>query len=133
MTERVRQGLGLPAGLYRLTEGGDPTVFVPNGITADGIESVVCANVTPVTGGYDWVSYDAESDVFVPTGNPNPSPTHFNDQATLFFDDILRLIFNAAQPEGDFPYKIAPSVSRANIVDDLASIEADFTLNPRGV
>lgn len=128
MTQRVRDGLGLPAGLYRLKEGGGPVVFVPNGITADRIESVVYATVVPMSGGYDIVIYDDNDDLYVPGGDPNPSPTSHNDQAAGFFDDILRQIFNAAQPAGDFPYQIAASDTRAKIVDDLATIKVDFIL-----
>lgn len=129
MTQRVRNGLGLPAGFYRLNNDG-PTVYVPNGVTADGVESLVCANVVPVSGGYDMVSYDSRNDVFVKTGNPNPSPTHFNQEVATFLDDVLHHIFNAAQPEGDFPYKISASESRANIVDDLDTLKANFELKP---
>ena len=127
MTQRVRDGLGLPAGFYRVNEDG-PTVYVPNGVTADHVESLVCANVVPVSGGYDMVSYDSRNDVFVKAGNPNPSPTHFNQEVATFLDDMLRRIFNTAHPEGDFPYKIGPSKSRANIVDDLETLQADFVL-----
>ena len=128
MTQRVRDGLGLPAGFYRLQNSG-PTFFVPNGITADHVESLVLANVTPVSGDrYDWVGYDRESDVFVPTGNPQSSPTYWNSEAVAFFDDQLRGIFNTAHPEGDFPYSLETSQSRANIVDDLANLQADFVL-----
>ena len=48
----------------------------------------------------------------------------------MFFDNILHDIFNAAQPEGDFPYSIRASDSRANIVDDLATLQVDFFLDP---
>ena len=127
MTQRVRDGLGLPAGFYRLNDDG-PTVYVPNGVTADGIESLVCANVVAVSGGYDMVSYDSRKDEFVKAGNPNPSPTHFNQEVATFLDDVLHQIFNSAQPEADFPYRIGSSESRANIVDDLEDLEADFVL-----
>lgn len=127
MTQRVRDGLGLPAGFYRLNSDG-PTVYVPNGVTADGVESLVCANVVPVSGGYDMVSYDSRNDVFVKAGNPNPSPTHFNQEVATFFDDVLHQIFHTAKPEGDFPYGIGSSESRANIVDDLEDLQADFVL-----
>jgi hypothetical protein len=130
MTERIRAGLGLPAGLYRLNESG-PTVYLPNGITADGVESIVYANVVPASDDrYDWVAYDAESGVFVPKGDPRTSPTGFNDEADAFIGDVLRLIFNSAHPEDEFPYSTVPSESRANIVDDLATLKADFVLNP---
>lgn len=130
MTQRVRDGLGLPPGLYRLGEGANPTFYIPNGITADRVDSLVYANVVPVSGGYDLVVYDSDSGVFVLSGNPNPSPTHFNNEAVAFADDMLRLIFNAAQEEVDFPYSLVPSETRANIVDDLATLKADFILNP---
>ena len=126
MTQRVRNGLGLPAGLYRITTGGNPTVYVPNGITADGVESIVYANVIPVSVGYDWVFYDAESGVYVKEGNPNPSPTHYNNETAIFFDDVLRQIFDGAQPTGDFPYSIVTSETRVNIVENLETLKADF-------
>lgn len=129
MTQRIRDGLGLPAGLYR-ANGGGPVVFVPNGITADRVESIVYADVTPVSGGYDYVVYEPGDDVYIPGGNPNPSATHFNSEIAMFFDNILHDIFNAAQPEGDFPYSIRASDSRANIVDDLATLQVDFFLDP---
>lgn len=129
MTQRIRNGLGLPAGLYR-TNGGGPVVFVPNGITADGVDSIVYSDVTPVSGGYDYVVYDSVNDRYIRGGNPNPSATHFNKEIAVFFDDILRTIFNAAQPEGDFPYKISASESRAKIVDDLATLQVDFFVDP---
>lgn len=129
MTQRVRDGLGLPAGLYR-AHSGEPTFFAPNGITADGVESIVIANVTPVSSSrYDWIAYDGESDVYVPSGSPDPSPIAFNENALAFCDDVLRAIFNAAHPTGDFPYSLGTSTSRANIVDDLATLQADFVLN----
>lgn len=127
MTQRVRDGLGLPAGIYRPNESG-PTIFVPNGITNDGIESVVYANVVPVSSGYDAIAYDPNSGVYVPAGKPNPSPTHFNNEVAAYIDDVLHAIFDNAHPEGDFPYLIHPSESRANIVDDLATMKADFSL-----
>ena len=128
MTQRVRNGLGLPAGLYR-TNNENPTFFVPNGITADGIESLVYANVVPVSGGnYDLISYDSNADLFVPAGNPQPSPTHFNDEIASFASDVLWEIWIASHSEGDFPYKIVASESRVNIVDDLAAMKADFIL-----
>jgi len=127
MTQRVRDGLGLPAGFYRISDDG-PTVYVPSGVTADGVESLVCANVVPVSGGFDMVSYDRRNDVFVKAGSPNPSPTHFNQEATAFLDDVLRQIFNTAQTGRDFPYQIGSSESRANIVDDLETLQADFVL-----
>lgn len=131
MTERVRQGQGLPAGLYRLSSGGgDPTFFAPNGITADGVESLIYANVVLVSGGYDIVLYDADSGVFVPAGNPNPSLEGFGNEARAFADDILHQIFYRAQPEEEFPYLLVPSENRANVVDDLATLKADFVLNP---
>lgn len=130
MTQRVRDGLGLPAGFYRLGVGAGPTFYLPNGVTADRVDSLVYANVVPVSGGYDLVAYDAVSGVFVLSGSPNPSATHFNDEAVAFADDILRLIFNVAQGEADFPYSLVPSDTRANIVDDLTTLEADFVLNP---
>lgn len=130
MTQRVRDGLGLPAGLYRLTVDG-PTAFVPNGITADGVESIVYANVAPVSGGrYDWIAYEAESGEFVLYGDPQESPTSHNSEANAFIDDILHQIFVGANPEGEYPYRTVPSETRANIVDDLATLKADFTLNP---
>lgn len=127
MTQRVRDGLGLPAGIYRINDDG-PTVYVPSGVTADGVESLVCANVVPVSSGYDMVSYDSRENVFVKAGNPNPSPTHFNPEVTIFLEDVLRQIFNTAQPGGNFPYQIGSSQSRANIVDDLETLQADFVL-----
>jgi hypothetical protein len=131
MTQRVRDGLGLPAGFYRLQEGG-PTAFIPNGITADGVDSLVCANVVSVSGDrYDWVAYDEQSGVFVPRGDPRPSITSFNDDATAFIDEVLHQIFNAAHPEEDIPYRVVSSGTRANIVDDLATLQADFVLNPQ--
>ena len=130
MTQRVRDGLGLPAGFYRLNSS-DPTVFVPNGITADHVESLVYANVVPVSGDrYDMVAFDAESNLFVPAGNPKTSPTGFNFDVNSFMDNVLHAIFDAAHPEGEFPYYLVPSESRANIVDDLATLQADFVLNP---
>lgn len=130
MTQRVRDGLGLPAGIYRLHTSG-PTAYVPNGITADGVESIVYANVVPVSGDrYDWVNYNAESGVFVPTGNPQPSPTSFNDDAAGFINEVLREIFFTAHPGVDLPYLVAASDSRVNIVDDLATFRADFILHP---
>lgn len=129
MTQRVRDGLSLPAGLYRLNEDG-PTAFVPNGITADNVDSIVLANVTPVSGDrYDMVAYDDQSDVFVPSGNPQSSPTHYNSEARTFMDDVLREIFFAAHPEGNFPYFLETSESRANIVDDLTTLKANFYLD----
>lgn len=130
MTERVVNGLGLPAGIYRINVGGDPTVFVPNGITADSVESVVYANVIPVSGGYDCVLYDDSSGKFVPAGNPNPSSTHFNSEVAALFNDILRQIFLGSHHEEEYPYAIVTSESRANIVDDLATMKTDFFLNP---
>ena len=128
MTQRVRDGLGLPAGIYRVdVGGGGPVVYVPNGITADGVESFVCANVVPVSGGYDGIVWDNESDVYALLGNPNPSPTHFNDEFANFFADTLREIFSAAQP-GDSPYFVKASENRANIIADLANMKADFYL-----
>lgn len=130
MTQRVRDGLGLPAGFYRLQDDG-PTFFLPNGITADHVESMVLANVTPVSSNrYDWVAYDRASDVFVPTGNPQSSPTHWNAEAVAVLDDILRAIFGAVHPIEDFPYSLETSQTRANIVDDLATLKADFVLDP---
>lgn len=129
MTQRVRDGLGLPAGFYRLSSNA-PTFFAPNGITADGVDSIVYANVTPVSGDrYDLVSYDSEAGVLVPTGNPQSSPTYFNDEANAMVDEVLHQIFGDAQPEGDYPYRTVPSASRVNIVDDLATLKADFVLN----
>ena len=128
MTQRVRDGLGLPAGLYRMSTGANPTFFVPNGITADQISSLVYANVIPVTGGYDAIEYDADSGVFLPRGNPNPSPTSFNSDVAAFFDDVLHQIFFSAHPDEDFPYAIIPSETRANIVDDITTLKADFSL-----
>lgn len=131
MTERVRQGLGLPAGIYRLSkEEVAPTFFAPNGITADGVASIVCANVVPVSGSYDIVLYDGSSGVFVPGGSTEPSPSSFNHDAWAFADDILHSIFSNAQPEGEFPYSLEESSSRANIVGDLATLKADFILTP---
>jgi hypothetical protein len=127
MTQRVRDGLGLPAGFYRINDDG-PTVYVPSGVTADHVESLVCANVVPVSGGFDMVSYDSTNNVFVKAGNPNPSPTHFNREASDFLDNVLHEIFNTAQPESDFPYQIVSSETRANIVDDLETLQADFVL-----
>lgn len=130
MTQRVRDGLGLPAGFYRLQEGG-PTAFIPNGITADGTDSIVYANVVPVSGDqYDWIAYDAESGVFVPLGDPRPSLTSFNDEANAFIDEVLHQIFRAAHPEENLPYAVVASETLANIVDDLATLKADFVLNP---
>lgn len=130
MTQRVRDGLGLPAGFYRLAADG-PTVFVPNGITADGVESIVYANVVPVSGGrYDWIHYIANSGEFVPYGDPKESPTGFNQEANAFIDDVLHQIFVNANPGGVYPYRTVPSQSRANIVDDLTTLQADFVLNP---
>ena len=129
MTQRVLDGLGLPAGLYRLNvSGGNPTFYAPNGITADQVDSIILANVLPVTGGYDMVVYDGTSGVFVPAGSPNPSSTDFNLEALAFADDVLRQLFLGAHPEGRFPYSLETSESRANIVGDLAELEADFTL-----
>ena len=83
-----------------------------------------------MSGGYDMVIYDNGDDLYVPYGNPNPSPYHFNPEALAFAEDILRRIFIEAQPEGDFPYTLEPSESRANIVDDLATLQANFVLDP---
>ena len=130
MTQRIRDGLGLPAGLYRLGKGANPTFYLPNGATADNVESLVLANVVPVDGGYDMVAYDGDSGVFAKSGSPNPSPTHFNGEAVAFADDIIRQIFNTAHPGADFPYLLAPSDTRANIVDNLETLQADFVLNP---
>lgn len=129
MTERVLNGLGLPAGIYRINSGGSPTVFVPNGITADHVESVVYANVVPMAGGYDNILYDDTSNAFVPSGDPNPSPTHFNKDVVAFFDNVLHELFGSAQPVENFPYSIVSSESRANIVDDLTTMKADFFLD----
>ena len=131
MTQRIRDGLGLPAGLYRLNVAGSyPTFYAPNGITADRINSVIYANVIPVTGGYDFVVYDGTSGKFSKEGTPNPSSTHFNQEALNFADDILRRIFFDAHPEEEFPYSLEPSDSRANIVGDLETLQADFVLIP---
>ena len=128
MTQRVRDGLGLPAGFYRLNSD-NPTFYAPNGITADGVESIVYANVVPVSGSrYDWIAYDSNNDLFVPAGNPQPSPTYFNTDANALVDDVLRGIYREAHPEGDYPYSTVPSESRANIVDDLATLKADFVV-----
>lgn len=129
MTQRIRDGLGLPAGIYRINKGGAPTVFVPNGITADGVESIVMANVIAVGDGYDVVIYDDNSDVFAPAGSPAPSPTQFNGEVAEMFADILGGIYIDAHPEGEIPYAVEPSESRANIIDDLATMKADFFIN----
>lgn len=127
MTQRVREGMGLPAGLYRLSSDDTaPTFFAPNGITADSVASLVYANVVPVSDGYDLVLYNREG--FIPSGSQNPSPTAFNDEALTFANDVLRQIFRDAQPEGDIPYKLETSESRANIIDDLETLQADFVL-----
>ena len=129
MTQRVRDGLGLPAGLYRLSDSGfNPTFYAPNGITADNVDSMILANVIPVTGGFDFVVYDGSSGVFAPAGAANPSSTFFNQEALAFADDIIRQIFVEAHPGGEVPYSFETSASRANIVGDLANLEADFTL-----
>lgn len=129
MTQRVIDGLGLPAGLYRLNiSGRNPTFYAPNGITADGVDSIILANVVPVTDEYDMVVYDGTSGVFAPAGSPDPSSTHFNQEALAFADDMLRQIFRSAHPEGEIPYALETSESRANIVGDLATLKADFTL-----
>lgn len=129
MTQRVRSGLGLPAGLYRLQAAGrSPTFFAPQGITADGVASIIYANVIQVNDAYDNVLYDGNSGVFVAGGSSAASPAGFNDEAVAFAEDVLRLIFNDAQPQGVFPYSLETSTSRANIVGDLATLEADFTL-----
>lgn len=128
MTQRVRDGLGLPAGIYRINSGGAPTIFVPNGITADGVESIVMACVVSASGGYDVVLYDDNSGVYVPGGSPSPSPTNFNSDVATTFENTLGVIFIEAHPGGEIPYKITPSESRANIVADLSTMKADFDL-----
>lgn len=131
MTQRVRDGLGLPAGFYRLgVDGTTPTFYAPNGITADGIASLVYANVVPVEGGYDSVMYDSRDSSFITTGSSNPSPAYFNNEALNFADDIIRSIFRDAHPEVNMPYTLETSDSRANIVGDLETLVADFTLIP---
>ena len=131
MTQRVRDGLGLPAGLYCLSSGGNnPTFFAPNGITADGVASLLYADVVPVHDGYDFVFYNSESGLFTQSGSTNPSPAAFNNDAVNFADDVLRQIFRSEQPEGEFPYRFETSESRANIVNDLTTLKADFVLNP---
>lgn len=131
MTQRVRDGLGLPAGLYCLGTGDTgPTFYAPNGITADGVPSIILANVVQVVNGYDSVAYNGATHVFFEYGSPNPSPYHFNGEAYAFADDIIRQIFRAAHPEGEYPYSLEQSSSRANIVGDLDTLVADFTLAP---
>lgn len=130
MSQRVRDGLGLPAGLYRFNGDDAPTVFVPNGITADDVDSIVYANVIPVSGGnYDLIVWDANTDALVPQGNPHPSPTDFNNEVNALLDDVLHELFRAGQPEGEYPYMTVPSDSRANIVNDLTTLKADFVLD----
>lgn len=130
MTQRVKDGLGLPAGLYRLEASGiTPTFFAPNGITADGVASIIYANVISINGSYEKVNYDGDSGVFVAEGSPAASPAAFNNEAVDFVDDVLHQIFNEAQPGIDLPYTFEASTSRANIVVDLATLEADFTLS----
>lgn len=130
MTQRVRSGLGLPAGLYRLeADGRTPTFFAPRGITADGVASIIYANVIPVNDVYDNVWYDGVSGVFIRGESSGaPSPAGFNEEALNYADDVLHQIFDNAQPQGVFPYSFETSTSRAHIVDDLATLEADFTL-----
>ena len=131
MTQRVQAGLGLPAGLYCLgTNDTGPTFYAPNGITADGVPSIILANVVQVVNGYDSVAYNGATHVFFKYGSPNPSPYNFNGEAMAFAEDVIRQIFNTAQPEGEFPYSFETSSSRANIVGDLDTLVADFTLNP---
>lgn len=102
---------------------------MPNGITADGVDSIVYANVVPVSGDrYDWVVWDANNGAFVPEGDPKLSPTGFNNEANAFIDDVLHQIYREAHPEGEYPYSTVPSESRSNIVDDLTTLQADFLL-----
>lgn len=130
MTQRVRDGLGLPAGLYCLSIAGtNPTFFAPNGITPDGVASLIYANVVPVSDNYDFVMYNPETG-FAQSGSQDPSPAAFNNEAVNFADDVLRQIFREAQPEGEFPYAFETSDSRANIVDDLDTLKANFELAP---
>ena len=109
----------------------DPTFFAPNGITADGVSSLIYANVVPVEGGYDRVFYNSETGSLTRGGgSASPSPAAFNTETVNFADEVLRQIFRSAQPEGEFPYRFETSESRANIVNDLANLKADFILNP---
>ena len=87
------------------------------------------ANVIDLGAGYDVVVYDDNNNKFAPAGSPAPSPTKSNGEVAAMFSDILGGIYINAHPEGKIPYAIKPSESRANIIDDLATMKADFFIN----
>lgn len=124
MTERVRQGQGLPAGMY-IIKGYSRTFYLPNGVTADNVASIVVAVVTPVNQGYGWV-YSNGDEGFISQGE-SPSSTDYNDEATAMCDDVLHQIWGLDHEDfSTFPYSLETSRSYAHIVDDLSTLQADF-------
>lgn len=127
MTQRVRDGLGLPAGLYRV-RGVAPTFYVPNGITADNVASIVVAVVTPVEQQYAWV-YSNGNEGFIAQGEGD-SLTYFNNESVEMCSDVLHQIWSLDHEDySTFPYNLETSSSYARVINDLSTLQAEFFLD----